>query len=101
MFQIHEHTGFRGIAMRYPAAIEPGTATTTFGVVFPDLPGCFSAGDTLDEAMQAAEEAVAAWLDASLEPFPAASSLDTLKSDPRFVGWTIASVSARFRDPAP
>ncbi len=38
--------------MRYPIAIEPGTATTGFGVVVPDLPGCFSAGDTLGEAMQ-------------------------------------------------
>ena len=37
--------------MHYPIAIEPGTETTAFGVAVPDLPGCFSAGDTLDEAM--------------------------------------------------
>jgi hypothetical protein len=35
--------------MRYPVAIEPGHDTAAFGVVSPDLPGCFSAGDTLDE----------------------------------------------------
>jgi predicted RNase H-like HicB family nuclease len=30
------------------------------GVVFPDLPGCFSAGDTLDEAIDNAHEALKA-----------------------------------------
>ena len=45
--------------MRYPVAIEPGTARTAFGVVVPDLPGCYSAGDTLDEAIANAEEAIA------------------------------------------
>ena len=28
------------------------------GVEFPDLPGCFSAGDTLDEAVANADEAL-------------------------------------------
>ena len=48
--------------MRYPVAIEPGTETEAFGVVVPDLPGCFSAGDTMEEAMAKAEEAIAAWI---------------------------------------
>jgi predicted RNase H-like HicB family nuclease len=46
--------------MRYPVAIEPGDETTAYGVVVPDLPGCFSAGDTLDEALMAAGDAAAA-----------------------------------------
>lgn len=46
--------------MRYPIVIEPGSGETAFGVVVPDLPGCFSVGDSLDEAIQAAEEAAAA-----------------------------------------
>ena len=82
--------------MRYPVAIEPGTDSTAFGVVFPDLPGCFSAGDTLDEAMKGAEEALAAWLDAILdagEPIPAASSLDAIRTNPEFDGWAVAVVS--------
>ena len=37
--------------MKYPIAIEPGDDKHAYGVVVPDLPGCFSAGDTLDEAM--------------------------------------------------
>ena len=53
--------------MRYPVSIEIGDQDTAFGIVVPDLPGCFSAGDTLDEAMLNAEEAVAAWIDATLD----------------------------------
>lgn len=33
------------------------------GVWFPDLPGCVSAGDTLDEAMVDVAEALALWVD--------------------------------------
>ena len=76
--------------MRYPIVIEPGTETTAFGVVMPDLPGCFSAGDTLDEAVAAAEEAAAAWIDAALdagEAIPPASSLETIRNNPDFHGW--------------
>ena len=38
--------------MKFIIAIEPGDETHSFGVVVPELPGCFSAGDTLDEAHQ-------------------------------------------------
>ena len=37
--------------MRYPITIEPGNDTTAWGVIVPDLPGCFSAGDTLEESV--------------------------------------------------
>jgi len=30
----------------------------SYGVTVPDLPGCFSAGDTLDEALEMAKEAI-------------------------------------------
>jgi predicted RNase H-like HicB family nuclease len=86
--------------MRYPIAIEPGTGTTAFGVVVPDLPGCFSAGDTLDEAMAGAEEAVAAWVDAALdagEAIPPPTSLDAIRQDPAYAGWTIGVITV---DPA-
>src|SRR5277367_4390334 len=79
--------------MRYPIAIELGTPTSAFGVVVPDLPGCFSAGDTLDEALSAAEEAAAAWLDAALDagnPIPPPSSLDAIRENPTYAGWTFA-----------
>lgn len=82
--------------MRYPIAIEPGSEDTAFGVVVPDLPGCFSAGDTLDEALAGAEEAAAAWIDAALdsgEAIPAARSLDTLRRDADFAEWTFGVIT--------
>jgi predicted RNase H-like HicB family nuclease len=69
--------------MRYPVAIEVGTDTTAFGVVVPDLPGCFSAGDTLDEALGAAEEAAAAWIDAALDAGLAIPKSTSLEAIPR------------------
>jgi predicted RNase H-like HicB family nuclease len=42
--------------MQYPIAIETGDEKHAYGVVVPDLPGCFSAGDTLDEALTNARE---------------------------------------------
>jgi len=81
-------------------AIESGTAETAWGVVVPDLLGCFSAGDTLDEAMANAEEAVAAWLDAALDDgqaLPRPSSLQEIAERPEFAGWTLAVVQV---DPA-
>lgn len=90
--------------MRYPIAIEPGSDDTAFGVVVPDLPGCFSAGDTIDEALVGAEEAAAAWIDAALDsgaPIPPARSLDALRREPDFAGWTFGVItldSALFED---
>lgn len=46
----------------YPIAIEPGDDRHAFGVVVPDLPGCFSAGDTFDEAIENAREAIEQWM---------------------------------------
>lgn len=86
--------------MRYPVVIEEGTGSTAFGVVVPDLPGCFSAGDTLDEAMANVEEAAAAWIDATLDAggsVPPPSSLEEVKARREFKGWTFAVVTI---DPA-
>ena len=86
--------------MRFPIAIEPGSETTAFGVVIPDLPGCFSAGDSLDEALAGAEEAAAAWVDAALdsgEAIPGPSSLDALRHNPDYAGWTFGVITL---DPA-
>jgi predicted RNase H-like HicB family nuclease len=86
--------------MRYPVAIEIGDENTAFGVVFPDLPGCFSAGDTLDEALTNAEEAAALWIDTVLDKggfVPPPSSLDAVRESGEFDGWTFGVVTI---DPA-
>jgi len=81
--------------MRYPIAIEAGSETTAFGVAVPDLPGCFSAGDTLDEAVSAAEEAAAAWIDAALDAgmtIPQPSTLEAVQANPAFTGWAFGVI---------
>jgi predicted RNase H-like HicB family nuclease len=86
--------------MRYPIAIEMGDDQTAFGVVVPDLPGCFSAGDTLDEAIQNAEEAAAAWIDATLDAgdaIPSPSDLAIVRASPDYDGWTFGVITI---DPA-
>ena len=87
--------------MRYPVAIEPGTETEAFGVVVPDLPGCFSAGDTMEEAMANTEEAIAAWIETALDSgqdIPQPSSVDALrKKHKEWKAWVWAVVKV---DPA-
>lgn len=83
--------------MRFPIAIEPGDEAHAFGVVVPDLPGCFSAGDTLDEAMTNAHEAILLALDGYLnddEPFPKPKSLEEHRQNPEFANWIWALVEA-------
>ncbi len=50
--------------MEYPALID-GEAGA-YGAVFPDLPGCVAMGDTLDEVVRNAEDAMRDWI-ASME----------------------------------
>lgn len=38
-----------------------------WGAVVPDLPGCMSAGDSLDEARENVREAIELWIEASRE----------------------------------
>jgi len=88
--------------MRYPIAVEPGTDAAAWGVVVPDLPGCFSAGDTMEEAIIQAELAVTAWIETALDAgqqVPMPSSIDTLRASQQqeFSGWLWALVKI---DPA-
>jgi predicted RNase H-like HicB family nuclease len=81
--------------MRYPILVEEGTGTSAFGVVVPDLPGCFSAGDTLDEAVEAAKEAAAAWIDAALDQgmsVPSPSTLESVRSLRGYKGWAVGLI---------
>ena len=60
-------------------------ADSDYGVSFPDLPGCVSAGVTLDEARAFAEEALALHLEGLVEdgePVPEPSTLEAVMDDP-------------------
>ena len=81
--------------MRYAIVIEPGDAKHAFGVVVPDLPGCFSAGDTLDDALTNAREAILLHLEGLLDDgkaFPAPSLIEQLQKKRSYRGWTWAVV---------
>ena len=81
----------------YPAVIHKDS-DSDFGVHFPDVPGCYSAGRTLEEAVGMAEEALNFHFDGLAEddsPFPAASGLaeaEALARADRETGETVAAV---------
>ncbi len=67
----------------YPAVIERGRRG--YGVFFPDLPGCTSAGDTVNEAALNAEDALAGHLLVSEQygdEIPKPSELDRIEVHP-------------------
>ena len=87
--------------MKYPIAIEPGNAKEIWGVVVPDLAGCFSAGDnSIDEAIENAKEAIELWIEVALDrnqDIPKPSSISELQKKKEFKGWVWAIVAI---DPA-
>ena len=78
----------------YIAIIEDGGESHATGVWFPDLPGCFSAGDSLDEAVINAGEALDLWatvMAGDSKPMPPPRTLTQLEGDPE-----IAAEIARY-----
>jgi predicted RNase H-like HicB family nuclease len=68
---------------RYAALIDGKKGA--YGVVVPDLPGCTSAGRTIDHAYRNAIEAVRLWVEdahASGEKLPRPRPLEALRADP-------------------
>jgi len=51
--------------MKFRLLIELDARTKRWSAVFPELPGCGSAGDTEDEAIVNAKEALALWFEPS------------------------------------
>lgn len=81
----------------YPIALEKGDNKHAFGVDVPDLPGCFSAGDTREEAIDNAREAILLWLEAALEnnrTIPHPQPIATHQQSPEFAGrdWELVTV---------
>ncbi len=87
---------FRSVVyMLYPIAIEVGNKDHAYGIVVPDIKGCSSAGDTLDEAVKNVKEAIETNLELLFEfgelP-PIASELSQLQADEKYIGWVWAVV---------
>ena len=81
--------------MTFIIAIAPATPGTAFGVAVPDLPGCFSAGDSLDGAIDKAREAIDLWCETVIEDggdLPIPKTLAEHQINPDFAGWIWAVV---------
>lgn len=84
--------------MYFPVAvfIEEDAA---YGVTVPDIPGCNTAGDTLEVALTNVQEAVELALeDAKTSPVP--GKLEGYKDDPDFAGavWVMVNIDLGFMD---
>lgn len=82
--------------MRYPVVIHKDP-DSDYGVTVPDLPGCFSAGETMDEALSQTVEAIECHLEALMldgEPIPAPQSIEAHQHNPDYAGgvWALVSV---------
>jgi predicted RNase H-like HicB family nuclease len=82
--------------MKYPVIIHKDRGSD-YGVTVPDLPGCFSAGETLEEALGNAEEAVLTHVEGLLlddDIVPSPTDVETLrrKLKQKSVVWGIVSV---------
>src|SRR5476649_2856027 len=68
--------------IEYRFTVRPLTAEEGGGylIEFPDLPGCMSDGDTIDEAIENGQDAIQAWIEAAKEmgrPIPKPGELES------------------------
>lgn len=82
--------------MRYPVVIHKDI-DSDYGVTVPDLPGCFSAGETLDEALIEVVEAIEGHIEGLLldeEPIPPPKNIEYHRNNPDFADgiWAVVAV---------
>ena len=80
--------------MNYAIAIHKDE-DSDYGVTVPDLPGCFTAGRTMDEALAMAREAIELHLEGMIEdgePLPDVKPIQTHQADPYYANATWAIV---------
>ena len=82
--------------MRYPVVLHKDI-NSDYGVTVPDLPGCFSAGETIDEALNEAVEAIECHIEGLLidgEPVPPPTSIEAHRDDPDYADgvWALVTV---------
>lgn len=83
--------------MKYIIAIEPADRENPdFGVIIPDLPGSFSQGSDLDDAVRNAQAAAELWLEAAFDAGQSAPSpksfTELREAHPEWSGWIWATV---------
>lgn len=80
--------------MNYPIVLHRDK-DSDYGVTVPDLPGCFSAGSTVDEALTMAQEAIELYMEYLIEEgkaVPQPGTIEDHKSKRDYVGGTWAVV---------
>ena len=82
--------------MRFPIVIHKDS-DSDYGVTIPDMPGCFSAGATTDEALSNAIEAIECHIEGLMldgEPVPSPRSVESHRSNKSFRGgvWALVDV---------
>ena len=71
--------------LQYPILIEKGDTDTAWGIIVPDMPGCFSAADKQEDILDNAREAILLHLEA-LADIPSPSKLGDVDSKGFIVG---------------
>jgi predicted RNase H-like HicB family nuclease len=69
----------------YVAIVEDAGPEKAVGIWFPDLSGCFSGGDDIDEALRNAQEALVLYAESQARQgreLPAPRTISALKNDP-------------------
>jgi len=72
--------------MKYPILIHKDR-DSDYGVTFPDIPGCYSAGASVEEAISLAQEAGECHIEGlllDLEPVPTAKPIEIHKGNPDY-----------------
>jgi predicted RNase H-like HicB family nuclease len=62
-------------SMKVRLVVEHDAETKRWAAFFPELPGCTSAGDTEEEAIANAKEALELWFEPSPVPVPAGAKV--------------------------
>jgi predicted RNase H-like HicB family nuclease len=85
------------VILKYPIVIHKDE-NSDYGVIFPDLPGCFSGGTSIEEAIAMSQEAAECHIEGMLldsEPIPVASSIEIHKDNPDYKGglWALVDIN--------
>lgn len=80
--------------MQYPIFIHKD-ADSAYGVIIPDLPGCYSAGDTIEEALHNAHEAIECHIEGLLldnDPIPLKKPIEEHLENPDLKNGVLAII---------
>jgi predicted RNase H-like HicB family nuclease len=87
--------------IQFPIAIKIDPKDGSCGVVVPDLPGCFSAGKSIDDAIAKSHEAILLHLEGMLEdgtPVPKPKPIALRQRGRAFRGWVWAVIAVDLAD---